>query len=166
MKELPERKNIRLRNYNYSQTGMYFVTICCKNKEHLLGTVVGTDALVRPPYVELSEEGKIVENCIQTAGQIYSNVNVDSYVVMPNHTHVIFEFYTPDSTDGRGRPSLHQVVQGIKSVSTRKCRKYGHITIWQERFYDHIIRGEQDYMQIREYIDNNPARWVKDAYYA
>ena len=106
--ELPKRKNIRLKDYDYSQNGAYFVTICVKDKNAMLGTIVGTTALGRPlnedsrSFVELTPLGICVDDTIQTANK--ENVKIDKYVIMPNHIHMIV--ILGQDADDRGRSSL------------------------------------------------------------
>ena len=103
--DLPKRKHPRLKGYDYSQNGCYFVTVCVKNKKHLLGSVrVGRDAFI-PPTVKLSEIGKVAEKYIQNINSVYSNVSVENYVIMPNHIHFLFLFYDEVCTDGGMRAS-------------------------------------------------------------
>ena len=156
MPDLPVRKNIRLEGYDYSQAGMYFVTICVKDGHEILGSVVGTTAPGRP-LVELSPLGKCVDNTIQIANN--SNVKIDKYVIMPNHIHMIV--ILTKGTDDRGRSSLQQVVRNIKSFVT----KWAGFSLWQPRFHDRIIRNESEYQKIWQYIDQNPLRWQDDCYY-
>jgi len=154
--EFPKRKEIRLKGYDYSQSGAYFVTICVKDRQHLFGKVVGTTALGRP-YVELTPLGQCVADTIENANK--GNVNIDKYTIMPNHLHMIVILNA--QPDDRGRSSLQQVVRNIKSYVT----KWAGYSFWQPRYYDHIVRDEADYRRIWEYIDNNPMQWEEDVYY-
>ena len=122
--------------------------MCVKNSHEMLGRVVGTTALGRPPYVELMPLGVCVEETIQVANK--DGVKIDKYVIMPNHIHMIVVL----TTDDRGRSSLQQVVKNIKSYVT----KWAGFSLWQPRFYDEIIRNEEAYRNIWQYIDNNPAK--------
>lgn len=84
MKERPTRKRNRLIGYDYSREGAYLVTICTKNREHMLSEVVGAD-IIRPGYVVLNEYGTIVKKAIETIPHHYPNIVVDKYIIMPNH---------------------------------------------------------------------------------
>jgi len=156
------RKPIRLADYDYASEGYYFVTICVKDMQELLGKVVDVDdarkidPLARP-FVELTPIGQSVEETILVANK--SNIKVDKYVIMPNHIHMIIVL--DPSVDGYKRPSLQQVVRNIKSFTT----KHAKVELWQSRFYDHVIRDEADYKRVWEYIDNNPAKWFEDEYF-
>ncbi|MCL2420997.1 MAG: hypothetical protein FWD03_03995 [Defluviitaleaceae bacterium] len=159
-KELSVRKKIRLRGYDYSEAGFYFVTMCVKDKHEMMGSIVGTTAFGRLAHTELTPLGVCVDETIQVANK--EGVKIDKYVIMPNHVHMIIVLTTEGkTTDDRGRSSLQQVVKNIKSYVT----KWAGFSIWQPRFYDHIIRNEVDYQRIWQYIDENPARWVEDDYY-
>ena len=153
---LPSRKNIRLSGHDYSTPGYYFVTICTKNNQEILGTVVGTTAPGRP-FVELSPIGQCVAETIQNANR--KNVTIDKFIVMPNHIHMIV--ILTETTDDRGRSSLQQVVRNIKSFVT----KWTGFPLWQPRYHDHIIRDELEYKKIWQYINENPSQWKEDIYH-
>jgi len=157
--DVPNRKINRLQNYNYSQNGAYFVTICTKDKQCIFGEVVPVGAGIDRPKMELSNIGKIVEGCINEVSKIYKNVNVDKFVIMPNHMHMIIEI------NGCGRsmpaPTVSSIICQLKSVSSKQAG----IVIWQKGFYDHIIRNQNDYDSIWNYIDTNPDKWLEDEYY-
>jgi len=176
--KLPIRKYPRLKDYDYSQYGPYFVTLCIKDKRNLLGRVdVGSGFHARP-FVELTDLGVAVQKTIE---YIYTNdkrVEIQQYVIMPNHVHMIVALNTAgygsctaehgSCTVGRGSPTLQAVVGRIKSYTTKLWNEmYGtkHEIFWQRSFHDHIIRSESDYQKIWQYIDENPMRWMEDCYY-
>ena len=163
MGKLPKRKNLRLKNYDYSQAGYYFITICTKDRLGILGEiVVGSDDSVRPPMMQANKVGEIICECWSKINEIYENVSTDSFCLMPNHIHgiiVISEAY------GQSRPSLPKIIQGFKSVTTRMCFKYNYKRIWQGNYYEHIIRNQEEYEKIYEYIQTNPLKWKEDKYY-
>jgi len=158
MKERPVRKNIRLKGYDYSRTGAYFVTICVKDKHELLGEVVG--AATCRPYVVLSEYGAIIKSSIQKIPSIYGSVQVERYVIMPNHIHMMIRI----SDHGRqiAAPTVSLIVSNMKRAVSMQTG----FSLWQKSFHDHIIRTEEEYHRICRYIDENPARWPEDEYYA
>ena len=156
MRELPTRKDIRLKGWNYANAGYYHVAICIRDRHELLGKVVGTTAPGRP-FVELSPLGKCVDKTIQVANK--DGVLIDKYVVMPNHIHMIVILM--QETDDRGRSSLQQVVRNIKSYVT----KWAGFSPWQARFHDRIIRDDADYQRVWQYINENPEKWTDDDYY-
>ena len=118
----------------------------------------GTDGAM--PTVSLSKLGRCVDRTIRNIGVGNCNdVRIESYIIMPNHFHMIVHICS-DAGD-RGRSPLQHVVRSIKSYVSRQAG-FG---IWQKSFYDHVIRGQRDYSQVAEYIENNPARWLEDCYY-
>ena len=162
MNKLPRRKDIRLKNYDYSQEGYYFITICAKDRKELFGKIVGADAPVCPqPVMKANEIGKIACECWNKINDVYNNVRTDCFCLMPNHIHGIIVI----SGGGQGRPPLHKIIQGYKSVSTRMCFKYDIKNIWQRNYYEHIIHNEMEYQRISKYIENNPWKWINDRYY-
>ena len=154
---LPQRKSNRLKDYDYSTEGAYFVTVCTKGKEKLLCNIVG-EGLRALPKVKLTDIGKTVEESIAYINSAYAAVKVDKHVIMPNHIHLLI---TIDVTGGHGGPPLQTVIGRLKSYTTHK---YGSV-LWQRSFYDHVIRSEHDYREIWEYIDTNPAKWAEDKFY-
>ncbi len=161
--QLPNRKGIRLKDYDYSQNGAYFVTICVKNREKLLWNVGATFGR---PHIEnnhLSNYGKIIENEIHKIYEIYEEtVLVDKYVIMPNHVHMII--ILKNEIDGRPKvaPTISRVMQQFKGSISKQIG----FSLWQRSFHDHVIRNEQSYQEIWQYIDTNPLEWELDCYYA
>ena len=156
--ELPKRKPTRLKDYNYSTDGYYFVTICTKNKEKILCNIVG-EGLCALPTVKLTPIGEIVNDAIHYIDENYDNVFIDKYVVMPNHVHLIVVI----KSGGDGTPplQLYDIIGRLKSFTANQYKK----ELWQRSFHDHIIRGEKDYKEIWEYIDQNPSSWDADCFY-
>lgn len=159
--ELPVRKANRLNDYDYSRPGYYFITICTLDHRKLFWERVGaiTD---RPENVPLSKLGNIVRKYILEIPNHYPTVLVDHYVIMPNHVHLLLAI----NEDFNGRsviaPTISTVVRTMKGAVSRAA---GH-SIWQRSFHDHIVRGEQDYQKIWNYIETNPLRWEMDCFYA
>jgi len=156
--ELPKRKRTRLKDYDYSQNGAYFVTICTKDKEKLLSEIIVGEGLCALPQNNLSPIGKEIENCIKHINNNYDNVVIDKYVIMPNHIHLIVML---DDSGGHGNPPLQNIIGQLKSFTTNKYKKQ----LWQRSFHDHIIRGGKDYQEIWQYIDTNPVKWTEDCFY-
>lgn len=149
MKEnLPIRKNIRLKYYDYSKEGYYFVTICIKDRIKLLGEIQENIG------IKLTKEGKVAEKYIKNIEQIYKNVRIDEYVVMPNHIHVIIAINKQEEVT---------ISRIIKQYKMQVCKEIGY-KIWQKLFHEHIIRTEFDYLKIKTYIQNNVANWKEDRY--
>ena len=157
--DLPKRKHPRLKGYDYSQNGCYFVTVCVKDKKHLLGKVsVGRDAPI-PPQVLLSETGRVVDKYIRNIDCVYENVTVENYVIMPNHVHLLILFYEEPCDNGgmmASRPTLHTVVRSLKTMVTKEI---GY-SIWQDSFYDRVIDSVRSYEEVWNYIEENPYKWV------
>ena len=157
--ELPKRKNTRLKDYDYSQNGAYFITICTQDKKHLLGEIVGEENLDEPSVgancvrPQLSSSEQMVENEIATLSKIYEGVAVDKFVIMPNHIHMILVI---DCEGGRTQfvPTTSRIVKQFKGIITKQIGT----SIWQRSYHDHIIRNENEYQEIWQYIDGNPAR--------
>lgn len=157
MKKLNNRKNIRLQGYDYSKNGYYFVTICVKNKEQLLGKIVEGVAC-GAPEIQLTKEGLVIKKHIEKCKGI-SNVEIDEYVIMPNHLHMIIklESEAPHATP----TTIPQIISSFKTIVTKEI---GY-SLWQRNYYEHIIRNEEEYLKIKEYIINNPYKWNEDIYY-
>jgi REP element-mobilizing transposase RayT len=166
--ELPVRKHPRLESYDYSKNGAYFITFCVKNKQCLLGNVVRCPSL-GVPHVELTELGETVLNEIQDTHIYYDNVLVDKFVVMPNHVHMIIHISEDDGASKRRALKAfnpaNALIPRIVTMIKKKTNKALGYDIWQRSFYDHVIRNDSGYMQIWQYIDDNPAKWSEDDYY-
>ncbi|MBQ2972225.1 MAG: transposase [Ruminococcus sp.] len=158
--EHKERKQIRLKEYDYSSSGVYFITVCVKDKKPLLWNNVGATS-GRPNDTRLSAYGKIVDDAILKIPIHYPNIKIDNYVVMPNHIHLLLSI--EGDIDGRPlvAPTISRVIQQMKGYVSKQI---GH-SIWQKLFIDHIIRNERDYIEHYTYIDENPVKWELDKLY-
>ena len=179
----PKRKHPRLKEYDYSQNGSYFATICVKDRRTILGAIdrraadcaVGRDDPIPPaesapgiriaggeevPAISLSRVGAICDRYIRGIDSAYPGVHVDSYVIMPNHVHLLLCF--DGGGMGSSRPTLPMVIRAFKRMTTREI---GH-PIWQDSFYEHTLRCNEDLDGVRRYILENPARWDSDEYFA
>jgi len=162
----------RLEGWDYSENGYYFVTICTKDKKHYFGKIENEE-------MKLSEIGKIVAEEWQKTENIRKNIELDKWVVMPNHFHaivVINNENTPVETPRRGvstkrhknhkpewKPnSLGSIINQFKSICTKRIREINPDFSWQPRYYDHIIFTDREYNEIQDYILNNVANWEKD----
>ncbi len=160
--ELPKRKNIRLKDFDYSQNGAYFVTLCIKNNQNLLWNVGATCGRPSTDKTHLNENGIIVDNEINKIKAIYNqSVNIDKYVIMPNHVHLIIVLC--NEIDGRPQvaPTISRIIQQFKGAISKQIG----FAIWQKLFHDHIIRNEEEYLKIWQYIDTNPQKWELDCYH-
>lgn len=160
---MKKRKQLRLKNYDYSQNGMYFVTICTYNKKCFFGKIIDNK-------MKLNVVGKIVKDVLLNISKHQKNVRLNEFVIMPNHIHCIIEIVV----DGHARPlqkrsaqTLPIVINGFKSATTKQINeKFGKNNFkWQRSYYDHIIRKEESLQKIKEYIMINSREWEKDELY-
>lgn len=176
------RRSIRIPHFDYSQPGYYFVTICTEDREELFGTI-------RNGIICISDLGAILWNEWFDLLQRFSSVELDSFIVMPNHIHGIIGIvgaeFTPaqfnaenklnrqstrDGADTRPAPTLGDIISTFKSLSFRRWRTFVikndiqnvALKFWQRNYFEHIIRNEQSLGRIREYIQNNPLKWELD----
>ncbi len=159
--DFPVRKNTRLQGYDYTAPGAYFVTVCTEKRANILSHIVGEGS----PLPQLSPYGQIADRVICEISKKYKTCTVDRYVIMPNHIHLLLRF------DGRGNPAptISDVVGWMKYEITKQINGYRGAAgekVFQRSFHDHIIRGETDYLEIWQYIDNNPLKWEEDCFYA
>ena len=169
----PGRKTTRLPDYDYTQAGAYFFTVCVKEWKRMLGEVVGED-------VVLTKEGEIVQTIWNELTEHYEDIKLDAFVVMPNHVHsivwihedkvtrVVGEGLRPSPTKKTKRHGLPEIVRAFKSFSARKITELRCTQgqpFWQRSFYDHNIRDDEDLYNNRKYIQENPLKWSLDEYY-
>jgi len=201
------RRSIRLKGYDYSQAGLYFITICCQDRICRFGDVVNGEMV-------LNKYGQIADDEWMKTTEIRPNVELGEFVVMPNHIHGIIrlsgrgelhspeiniemhlpeinaemhspeiniEMHSPEiniemhSPDEKGvcktplrSPSqtIGAIVRGYKSSVTKQCGLLGFDEkLWQRNYYEHIIRNEQSYQTISQYIIDNPKKWANDKFY-
>ena len=157
MKEFQKRKQIRLPDFDYSSPNAYFITVCTKNRQNLFWDQVGA-VIGRPEDVRLSELGKTVEKSINDISAHYPAICVENYVVMPNHIHILLEILTDEGGRPMTAPTVQTVVNQMKGIVTKQTG----FSVWQKGFYDHIIRGREDFLEIWKYIDGNPLKWAED----
>ncbi len=150
MQKLPVRKKNRLQCYDYAEEGCYFITVCTRKKEKLFWL---DNQPTKAPA--LSEAGKEVCRCIEKICEIYPWITVDNYAVMPNHIHLLLQVQKNCGV------LISTVVGNLKREVSKKLNR----SIWQKGFYDHVIRGEPDYREIWQYIENNPIRWSEDCFF-
>ena len=166
--DLHHRKSIRLKNYDYSQNGVYFITICTKNRRCLFGTIDNNE-------MALNTLGIIVRDEWIKSFQIRKELEMDEYVIMPNHFHGIvsisyrnssFSFSQSMKNKGLKYHSISSLVAGFKSSVTskiNKIQKQSSESIWQRNYHEHVIRNEEALQKIREYTRNNPLTWQNDS---
>jgi REP element-mobilizing transposase RayT len=157
---MKERKLNRLKDYNYSQNGYYFVTICTKNREEWFGQIDGEKMI-------LNKCGEIAKNFWVQIPKHSRNVSLDEFIVMPNHIHgilIIVGNAYMRSLQNRTNMLLSKIIQLYKASVTREINSLQNDFCfkWHKSFYDHIIRNEKTLNNIREYIVNNPLKWEFD----
>lgn len=148
----PTRKPTRLQNYDYSQNGCYFVTVCVKDRRPILSTIVGGDALIAP-QIRLTEIGKITEKHIQKINLVYADVTVEKYIIMPDHMHLLLfiDGFGNGTMKASSPTNLSTVIRSLKTFVTRDVGK----SIWQRSFYDEIIKNETHFQRAWEYTQYN-----------
>lgn len=159
--DYPKRKRLRLPDYDYSSEGVYFLTLCTKNRAPLLSRI--TESKVDGETVAavvLTQSGCVVQKYISSIPTVYPNIGVDSFVIMPDHIHLLLRIVSvPARRAESTRPTVSAVAQTVaafKRLTSRDCKQ----TLWQDGYYDHIIRDEQDYQTRIEYIKTNPLRRI------
>ena len=166
MDERKYRKTTRLKSADYDRNQVVFLTICTKERRCILSRIVGTGVL-DGPKIELTEYGKIAEKYINQLNNFYNDLSVESYVIMPNHIHILL--WVKGNENGPSRTPVPTVQNTIpaKFLSTFKrfCNKECGKNIWQYRSNDHIIRNREDYEEHLRYIYENPTRWCYDELY-
>ncbi len=161
--EYSERKSPRLKSYDYSEPGTYFVTLCTY-KMRLLFWENPLDETLAEKDEYLNFAGKIADEAVRLVPEKFP-VRIDKYVVMPNHIHMMIVISEQSARKGCDA-TLCRVVGYIKRKITVALRtKSVDDIIWQRSFYDHIVRNEKDYRRIWEYIENNPRKWAEDRFY-
>ena len=160
---LLKRKHPRLKEYDEGAAGAYFVTICTQDKRCVLSRIVGRG--LAPAEIQYTQYGKIAEEQVYLLENRYPGIQIDQHVIMPNHIHMIL--LIEETTAGASpRPTVMDVVCTYKSLTTRECKKVEPIEkLFQTSFYEHVIRGREDYDEIAKYIQENPAKWQLDKLY-
>ncbi len=163
---LPQRKSPRLRGYDYSQAGAYFVTICTHKRLPLFGEI-------HHNAMALTALGSAAASAWLALPDYFPRVQLDAWVIMPNHMHGILAigwddaFDTPPDDPLYYRHTLGTVVNNYKGTVTRAARQTSDdptVRVWQTRYHDHIVRRERDLQAIRDYIVANPAHWTEDEF--
>ena len=178
------RRSIRLKGYDYSQEGAYFITICCHNRQGIFGEI-------KNGKMHLNKYGKIAETEWRKTAVIRNNVELDEFIIMPNHVHGIIkitdvvgaycntpqqirnttrqirntpqQIHNTTQQTGFRSPSqtIGSIIRGFKSTTTKQINQIRHtpgLPVWQRNYYEHIIRNKQALHRIRYYIINNPKK--------
>ncbi len=183
--KLPKRRSTRLKYYDYSSAGAYFVTICVNDRKPLLSEILKTSAnplvgeglappvemtqpmvgegLAPPAYsVKFKPCGEIVKEQLQAIPTRFPSVTIDDFVIMPDHIHAIV-FLHRNTGGASPSPTLNDVICAFKSLTSRICKqRYGIEKIFQRSFAEHIIRDQEDYVRRKNYMYKNPMRWYYD----
>jgi REP element-mobilizing transposase RayT len=187
--DIHKRQSIRLKGYDYSQSGLYFITICCYQRECFFGNIINSQMI-------LNNFGQLIKEEWLKSAEIRKEIELDDFVIMPNHFHGIViinqeinsDFMKNDvdfqdnNVGANGRSPLQQIqssppkismkpksisslIAGFKSATTKKInviRNTHQNPVWQRNYYDHIIRNDESLARIREYVQNNPLSWEND----
>ncbi len=173
MDSFAQRKHLRIKNYDYSQAGYYFVTICTQDRENLFGHVVGVDSISTRPEIMLNNAGMMVGKIYCNLQNEFKNIVLHEHIIMPDHFHGIIQIQrTWADIESAPTVNLPAIIQSFKRYTTIqyingvKNRLYPPFNkrIWQRGYYEHIIRNEHELQKIREYIINNPTNWQEDKY--
>lgn len=197
--ESHKRKSIRLKDYDYSKSGAYFITICCENKLNRFGDIIvgaglapalfntfqdnknndieeGQPQGIAPteinnylPVMQLNEYGQIAYDEWLNLSERFNNFELNVFQIMPNHIHGIIVLNNSNLSDNKN--SISEIIGAYKSLVANKCLKVSKSRnevlgkFWQRNYYEHIIRNENSYNEISEYIINNPLKWQEDKFY-
>lgn len=154
------RKPIRLRNYDYSRPGYYFITICTHHRMDWFGKIENGK-------IELNELGSIVDQQWKWLEQQYPYIHLDEFITMPNHFHGIIIVGNGRDRSLQKIKSISELIGAFKTTSSKLIHKTGCRDFhWQKSFHDHIIRNERSLNNIRQYILDNPIRWKDDVYFS
>ena len=159
----PQRKPNRLADFDYSTPGAYFITICTQEKKCILSHIVGGGAFDAPSPC-LTKVGLIAEKYILSGNRI-PGITVDKYVIMPNHIHMILLIDENSfSTSLKTLSPANAAIPHFVSTFKRFCHRDIGSAIFQRSYHDHVIRNEEDYRQLWNYIDGNPSKWQEDRF--
>jgi REP element-mobilizing transposase RayT len=152
-------ESIRLPEYDYSQPGYYYITICTKNREYLFGNIIDDKMM-------LSAFGHLIKHHWRNIPNPHKNIRLDAFVVMPNHIHGIIVIEKSISQRVKRRQmTLFKIIGKFKMNTAKKInqlRNTPSLSVWQRNYYEHIIRNKNELNRIRQYIKDNPINWGKD----
>ena len=155
--DLPKRKQNRLPDFDYSTPNAYFLTICTQGRRNLFWTNVGA-IIDSPQKVPLNDLGMIVKECIREIPAHYPAITLDHFVIMPNHVHILLQINTDNNGRSMIAPTISTVIRSLKGTVSKRAG----CSVWQKGFYDHVIRNQDDYLQVWNYIEGNPGKWPDD----
>ena len=167
------KKSLRLQNYDYAKNGLYFITICTKNSQHLFGKIFNGK-------MELNSAGEMIKRIWSEIPLFYKGFVLHDFIVMPNHFHGVIEIVIVDeqrtTTGGlslQKQLTIPEIVHRFKTLTTRKYIDGVYENnwesfngkLWQRSYHEHIIRSDVSYKKIVEYVQSNPMQWKEDCYY-
>jgi REP element-mobilizing transposase RayT len=158
--DIHHRRSIRLKRYDYSQAGTYFITICTHQRKCLFGEIVDGQ-------MQLNQFGQIVQSHWQNLAKHHFHIVLDEFVVMPDHFHgiIIIKNLNVDRQNNLQQKGIPEIIRGFKTFSARQINKLRHqsgVPLWQRNYYERIIRDEEQLNRVKRYIINNPQNWQKD----
>ncbi len=161
------RQSIRLKNYDYSKPGYYYVTICSQNRECMFGEINNS-------HITLNTPGKTINKTWREIPKYFNGIGIDEYVIMPNHIHGIVKIHDGNTIGQAQGPAptmplpdvikrfktltTHKYIDGVRKKSWKPFKK----RLWQRNYYEHIIRNDIELDEIRKYITENPLKWSED----
>ncbi len=165
------RRSVRLRDYDYSREGAYFITICTINRSTILGKIENVNMILSPI-------GNIAQNLLARIPDHHPGIEIDQFIIMPNHLHGIIVITKNMESHRRGlinqtptkwilmqnpAQTLGKIIRRFKAKASYIIHEAGFVDFgWQRNYYDHIIRNDKELNKIREYIMNNPRKWDLD----
>ena len=170
--KLPKRKDLRIKQYDYSSAGAYFVTMCIKDRKRILSDIIKSSVGVGAhddPQIRLTKIGDVAEKYLLSSENI-SGVKIDRYVIMPDHIHAIIFLYPDEYAVKKGGSSraptpTNEMLPHVISTFKRFCNKEIGSNVFQRGYIEHIIRDREDYETRVKYIYENPIRWYYDELY-
>ena len=163
----PKRKLQRLKNYDYSTPGVYFITICAHKKQKLFGNIISL-GIANGAQMQYSAIGELTKKCLAEIEFHYNNVVIDNWIIMPNHVHLLVQIINPTGSAGSSsKYDISNIVGKFKASVTRRARtSLGYEEkLWQTSFHDRIVRNQNEYNKIWEYISGNASKWIDDCFY-
>ena len=159
---LPQRKRMRLPDYDYSENAMFFITVCTQNRKKVLSEILSVgDGF---PVPKLTPVGMLVESYIDKISEKYPAVKIHKHIIMPDHIHFLMSIENSAGGTGDPSPTIDTVFAWYKYQTTKEINIFRQSTgekFWQRSFYDHVVRNVQDFEDIWYYIETNPHRWIE-----
>jgi len=159
--EMPfyNRKHMRLKDYDYGLAGVYFITICTKDRKNLFWRDLTPLNIYSHPDIKLNKYGGIVKEVWLNSEKVYDDVMLDAYAIMPNHFHGIIV------KEKGGKRTIGNIIGQFKSIVVKKIHEYDpHLEVWQRDYNEHVLR-EKEAGKIQYYVINNPYKFSDDKYY-